>query len=89
MYRIGGDEFVILVRDTGKELLDTIVHNIKLYFQLKESELGLEVSASVGMAINTTEMDYSNLFRMADADMYKDKNEYYSQTGKDRRAVKR
>lgn len=89
VFRIGGDEFVILVKDTKKEILDNIVSRVRIYFQLKEQELGFEVSASIGTAINTTEMDYVNLFRIADADMYKDKNAYYSRTGKDRRSAKR
>lgn len=88
-FRIGGDEFAIIVKDTKKEKIDSIIRNIRLYFQLKESELSMEVSASIGTAINTNEMDFVNLFRIADADMYKDKSEYYTRTGKDRRVNRR
>lgn len=89
VFRIGGDEFVIIVKDTKEAEIEKLIHNVKLYFQLKESELGMEVSASIGTAINTTEMDYVNLFRIADANMYKDKQAYYTRSGRDRRSARR
>lgn len=90
VYRIGGDEFVMLVRTTSQEVLDEIIAEIKKLYVQKAAELGFEeMSTSIGTAINTTEMDYTNLFRLADAGMYKDKSEYYTRTGKDRRSANR
>lgn len=84
VYRIGGDEFVMIVKTTKKETIDIIIDSIKQNFRIKESELGMEVSASIGTAINTDETDYANLFRIADANMYEDKCNYYKITGKRR-----
>lgn len=85
VYRIGGDEFVMIVKSVSNEILDRITSNIKENYSKLEKELGYEVSTSIGVAVNTTGMEYDKLFRIADSNMYDDKREYYSRTGKDRR----
>lgn len=75
--RFGGDEFVIILNRTSKELIADTVQRIidSVNFTVKEKGIELQVSASVGIAIypdDTT--DAMTLLKYADAAMYSAKS---------------
>ncbi|MBO2516070.1 MAG: hypothetical protein CW338_02165 [Clostridiales bacterium] len=84
VYRIGGDEFVLITRSTDRGELDSITGRIRQQFLSRQQALGMEISAAAGSAVNTADMDYTNVFRLADAQMYEDKRDYYRQAGSGR-----
>ncbi len=78
IYRIGGDEFVILYPDANKEAvekeiaqLDAIISN----FNTQHNRRALHLEMAVGMAIYDPEIDkkYMDVFRRADSAMYENK----------------
>ncbi|MBO5246689.1 MAG: diguanylate cyclase [Eubacterium sp.] len=70
VYRIGGDEFAILLKDASEE----ICQEKELLFRqrLGEYQGGLKLSAALGSAVYhpQTDLDYDALFRRADKEMY-------------------
>ena len=87
-YRIGGDEFVALLRGTREEAQDAV----KTFDYLIENFQGnliseLSVSKGVVVCSEHIELNFEEIKAMADKLMYADKNEYYRRTGKDRRRV--
>lgn len=77
VYRIGGDEFVavqpgITVPDFSEKI------------ELANIQLG--TTASIGTAYKEQmDIDFDSLLKIADAEMYRQKNNYYITTGKNRR----
>lgn len=87
-YRVGGDEFVALLRGTREEVQDAV----KTFDYLTENFQGnliseLSVSKGVVVCSEHTELNFEEIKEMADKLMYADKDEYYRRTGKDRRRV--
>ena len=71
--RLGGDEFTLLLENVTTEADATIVakrvcNALKRHFRLGNHELG--VSASIGIAISSPQMDAGDLLRNADIAMY-------------------
>ncbi|GAA4841151.1 bifunctional diguanylate cyclase/phosphodiesterase [Paenibacillus vulneris] len=84
VFRMGGDEFLIIIRDCQQELCerlaDQILHKIKQPYYLDNNEL--YITASVGISIGCIEpTDRSVLLKKADTAMYKakglGKNQYF------------
>ena len=89
LYRIGGDEFVAIVK--GMDPSDKITALRSLIDEINEKdtelkETSLEVAVSIGYAVydSDTDLDYADVFKKADDAMYADKRAYY-QTHEDRR----
>lgn len=87
-YRVGGDEFVALLRGTREEAQDAV----KTFDYLTENFRGnliseLSVSKGVVVCSEHIELNFEEIKEMADKLMYADKDEYYRRTGKDRRRV--
>ena len=82
VYRIGGDEFVAVIRSTDAEYLGGIERAI--HEQLSQIA-DTEVSASTGAAVNSEGESFADTVSRADKLMYENKNQYYIRTGKDRR----
>lgn len=87
-YRVGGDEFVALLRGTREEAQDAV----KTFDYLTENFQGnliseLSVSKGVVVCSEHIELNFEEIKEMADKLMYADKDEYYRRTGKDRRRV--
>lgn len=72
--RIGGDEFAILMPNTGtteaKDALKRVRHNLHQHNNLQE---GQPISLSLGARTTNKKMLLSELFKEADAEMYADK----------------
>ena len=82
MFRIGGDELVVLCTGISEKELYQKVEELK-------TELAAhDVSMAVGAAVNTLEaVGKDHLLTESERRMYQDKAEYYRSTGLDRRKV--
>lgn len=78
-YRIGGDEFVVFVKDESLEIIEKELSQINNDLL----EQGYHVSFGIGRQDVPVEMDH--LIKQAEVHMYEEKRRYYQQTGKDRR----
>ncbi len=87
-YRVGGDEFVALLKGTKQEALDAIDTFDYLTENFK-GKLTSELSVSKGVVVCSehSELTFDEIKAMADKLMYADKDEYYKRTGKNRRKV--
>ena len=84
VYRTGGDEFIAILCTSEYE---TILKQIREKAESWRSGLVDELSFSLGCASYRENPDASieDLEKLADEEMYKDKEKYYSQPGHNRR----
>ena len=82
IYRAGGDEFVIIAADMTKKEFD------KRFKKLKEaSNVEGEPSFALGSCYSDEDINIKKIMKVADADMYKNKAEFYKKNPRaDRRA---
>lgn len=79
VYRIGGDEFTILCSGADEETVKKLIERI-------ENELAhTEYSCSFGYAMNEEGISVDELYHRADTMLYRNKQRYYAESGKDRR----
>ena len=79
-YRIGGDEFVMLLADEGEEQLQRKIERMKRL--VEENAYHVSIGVSSGDCAKT---DVSLLIKSAEARMYEEKELFYRQKGMDRR----
>ena len=79
-YRMGGDEFVVLFIGQDAEQVARALRRIS------EDVAAEGYSVSVGYAMKTPEQSLDDALRESDQNMYREKAEYYRQSGRDRRA---
>ncbi|MCR5835798.1 MAG: GGDEF domain-containing protein [Lachnospiraceae bacterium] len=79
VYRIGGDEYVILCASTSEDEVKDLIKRINE--GLKETTF----SCSIGYAMKQEDSTLDSLYNSADKMMYEEKKLYYEQKGKDRR----
>lgn len=72
-YRVGGDEFVVILLDVSRE--DFARKTEQLRRQMQENS----VDASIGGVWQASTENLENLLRLADENMYREKKHYYSQ----------
>ena len=72
-YRVGGDEFVVILLDVSRE--DFARKTEHLRRQMQENS----VDASIGGVWQASTENLENLLRRADENMYREKKRYYSQ----------
>ena len=72
-YRVGGDEFVVILLDVSRE--DFARKTEQLRRQMQENS----VDASIGGGWQASTENLENLLRRADENMYREKKRYYSQ----------
>lgn len=86
IYRIGGDEFVIILKCSEEELNAAIeFFDNEIIKWEGEKVTDLSISKGVVSAKDYPDLNLKQIIRIADKLMYQDKNEYYRRTGKDRR----
>lgn len=79
VYRIGGDEFVVLLKDYDYDHFDELSDKINKHFEKIQKDKSLEpwekISAALGVAYFKDGDDMTSLFMRADSEMYKRKEE--------------
>jgi diguanylate cyclase (GGDEF)-like protein len=74
-YRIGGDEFVVLVGEKRLDRIGNMVEEFKTIMKNKDSGSLEHVSAAVGYAVFDNDSNFQSVFNRADQDMYNNKVE--------------
>lgn len=72
-YRVGGDEFVVILLDVSREEFARKTEQLRR--QMRENS----VDASIGGVWQASTENLENLLRLADENMYREKKRYYSQ----------
>lgn len=76
IFRAGGDEFFVMMRDTSEEQIKEKIAEIR-----KKSEMFENVSFSIGYCLLEKDCDIRDALSRADAMMYEDKDDYYRRNG--------
>lgn len=75
VYRVGGDEFVVVVQDKDYQEKDRLVNELKKRFaesvERKSADPWRRCSAAVGMAVYQAGDDVDKVFNRADQEMYR------------------
>lgn len=85
-YRVGGDEFVIIIRNTENKYVENIIKNIKEIFNSYSCNLNTNISTSIaaGYAVfdENIDRDIFDTYRRADSNMYENKRKYHLMNNK-------
>ena len=84
VYRVGGDEFVVLLADYQKEKFEGRVEKFRQCVQEEET-----FGVSVGAIWEEQDVDVQMVIKAADKLMYDDKRRYYGSEGLDRRMTEK
>jgi len=90
VFRIGGDEFVAILMgadyENRKKLVDKLRSDYAASYEQEAVSPWLRYSAAVGLAENASEDKTAEfVFKRADEEMYKDKDRFRKEYGKDSR----
>lgn len=85
VFRIGGDEFMVILPTDDEEHGKEILEKTEEIFKKESKELGMNISAASGMAIRHADEDVRDAKKRADEAMYACKQFYYQQLDNDRR----
>lgn len=77
--RIGGDEFLVLMPETGSDQAETVIERILERTRDRMQQKDWPVGLSIGVVTTSEKLEVADLLKRADAQMYKSKK-----SGKDR-----
>lgn len=79
IYRVGGDEFVILILNANSRIIAEYKDEVKRAFKAKAADFKFNASYSIGHAMveSNGEDAFEQAYALADIEMYKDKKKYY------------
>ena len=86
IYRIGGDEFVVLIQESVSNI-DSILQVFDATIRDWHGKYSNSISVSYGV-VQSSEQDFDSfhsISKLADERMYQSKKEYYTTSGNDRR----
>lgn len=74
-YRIGGDEFAIIMQQTGKELFEIRMHHFRKYIEQEDRKLPYPLDVAVGADVYNIKTwgNYRKFYHHVDQKMYADK----------------
>jgi diguanylate cyclase (GGDEF)-like protein len=75
VYRIGGDEFVVIVQDRDYENIEALVEQFNRKVNATEGKPWEKISAAIGYARYDNDDNVEDVFRRADKEMYDRKKE--------------
>ena len=77
VFRIGGDEFAVILKNNDYEQVESLIRQFNDYLEQTEGEPWEKVSAAIGYALYDPDKDdcVENVFQRADKDMYNHKRE--------------
>lgn len=78
VYRIGGDEYVIICMSTPEKEVNELIT------RMRENVAKTEYSCSIGYAMKTDNCSIDELYQKADKMLYAEKEQYYIKSGKRR-----
>lgn len=79
VYRLGGDEFIVICKRTSKEELEQLINRIK------DNISKTKYSCSIGYSYNAANKDIEEMVKESDEMMYQDKADYYHRNNLSRR----
>jgi len=81
-YRVGGDEYIVLVQGEGKKVIEHKIEAVQSLLKEEEKKLDedFEMSIAVGMAFSDGSNSIDEIMEEADMEMYKNKKEYKQET---------
>ncbi|MBR5746307.1 MAG: diguanylate cyclase [Clostridia bacterium] len=87
VFRIGGDEFVAVLKDTPKEAVEETFKKLDSEIVLANEKLSQQTAMTLSLSKGAAEFipgednTYKQVFKRADVDMYFNKNDYYQKYG--------
>lgn len=84
IYRIGGDEFVVILPTNSEDIVEDICRRVKITIdKYNANNPQIPISISIGYAINSLkDIDMAALFKEADDKMYDQKYKHHNSTRK-------
>ncbi len=73
--RIGGDEFLILMPETDIEQSKVVVERLLEHCRIEFKNKSYPVALSIGVAVTSGNVSFSQLLKLADSQMYRSKSE--------------
>lgn len=79
VYRVGGDEFVVIIRSSNSKMIATYKDSLKSEFKKATEKCSFSASYAIGHAIVDGNGDdaFEIAYTQADDEMYKDKKKFY------------
>ena len=81
LYRVGGDEFVLMTQNDTPEAMESLVQQLAADFAAAMPQWGIDLSFSIGCALYTpADTNLTATYRRADGSMYEQKRHFHART---------